>query len=28
LGIKDEDEFFKKVQEKLEYSGPKNKYNW
>ena len=25
LGIKDEDEFFKKVQEKLEYSGPKNK---
>jgi hypothetical protein len=27
LGIKDEDEFFKKVQEKLEYSGPKNKYN-
>ena len=25
LGIKDEDEFFKKVQEKLEYSGSKNK---
>ena len=24
LGIKDEDEFFKKVQEKLEYSGSKN----
>ena len=25
LGIKDEDEFFKKVQEKLENSGPENK---
>ena len=25
LGIKDEDEFFKKVQEKLDNSGPKNK---